>query len=203
MSAISKQSKLFEKSEIIALFQSAVAESFLLYSKDLRSIGRDDNNNPCLPMNDEEIDGFIKIYSGRCGGRIGAEVKRAKRRLVFSELIKHKESGIDLTVVLVHKIAIKLLGRSFDKYSVINHFAQKGRTKKCHTSSEVIYVICNEITPMLDELSFDLMDIRLIAKNEWHNSPVRFDIINDWNKQRGMMLEPNSDKKSLNELWLI
>jgi hypothetical protein len=203
MSVISKQSKLFEKSEVITLFQSAVAESFLLYSKDLRGIGRDDDDNPCLPMNDEEIDGFIKIHSGRCGGRIGAEVKRAKRRLVFSELIKHKESGIDLTVVLVHKIAIKLLGRSFDKYSVINHFAQKGRTKKCHTSSEVIYVICNEITPMLDELSFDLMDIRLIAKNEWHNSPVRFDIMNDWNKQRGMMLEPNSDKKSFNELWLI
>lgn len=186
----------------LASFELSLAEYFNLYSIDLRSIGRDGNNDPCLPESDEEIDGLIKKYAGTCGGRISAEVKRCKRSLVFSELINFRDKGYDITVVLVREVAIKLIGRSFDKNAVINNFASAGRTQRCITPSEAINLMVVDIEAKLSLLSEGLIDKRLIAKNNWHNSSVRQAIISDWNYQRGVN-SGAEDSKGPGELWLL
>jgi hypothetical protein len=186
----------------LASFELSLAEYFHLYSIDLRSIGRDEKNDPCLPESEEEIDGLIKKYAGTCGGRISAEVKRIKRSLVFSELLDFRDSGYDITVVLVRDVALKLIGRSFDKYAVINNFASAGRTQRCITPTEAINLMVVDIEEKLSLLSEGLIDKRLVAKNNWHNSSVRQAIISDWNVQRGVN-SSTGDFKGPGERWLL
>ncbi|WP_387492611.1 hypothetical protein [Photorhabdus sp. RM96S] len=141
---------------------------------------------------------LIYQVTGKLGAAIGAAIKRAKRAVVFKQLLKAKKSGIDVTPSVVKNVAksIKICGRSFEGREINRVFGTKFRTvaNKTTITRAELAEIENSLEKQMIELISALNKIKIEQKNNWHYSAQRKKILTEWSNQR---------KENENKNWKI
>lgn len=167
-------------------FAKEVVYVYQKLAKDYWLIGRDQNGNPCLPDNDQEIRQLIRIAIARCGAGVGAAIKRAKRRLVLDELVATRDSGMDITPAVAQGTANRLLGRGFSTRETARLFSIAGRTaaNKSTVTANDLEKIEKKLSNKLSLLISQLEEEKRIAHANWATSPERKKIMEYWSMQR-------------------
>lgn len=159
--------------EILTTYDYELTSYYAEYGQGLESIFADG----LTPDKYSNVNQRLKQIAGSLGASVGKAGQRAKRDLVFYDLLAAKENGVDLTFHKVQALARKLTGRPFDNNSVHGLFSKKGRTAgisdRCQMTEEEEQAIIDDLTPKLDALQVALEKIRRKHSAFWQNSPKR------------------------------
>ncbi|WP_434526587.1 hypothetical protein [Photorhabdus asymbiotica] len=174
---------------ILNEFKSTIDDAYQQYAKDLWLIcrtGTGGTGTACFPESDDVVKNLVYQVTGRLGASIGAAVKRAKRALVFEQLLNAKKSGIDVTPSVVKNIAKKIYGRSFENGEINRVFGTKFRTaaNKTTVTRTELAEFENSIEKQIAELISALNKIKIEKKSNWHYSMQRKKILTQWSNQR-------------------
>ena len=131
--------------------------------------------NPITEPTGKDIHGTLKSLAGGLGARIGKAGQRAKRALVFRELLKAKEAGADLTFHKVQHIGAATAGSRFISNEVVKHFSTSGRSTRIEDRSQMTEEetedLIHAIYPQVEALTQALVQIREQKNTELSQSP--------------------------------
>lgn len=156
---------------ILKTYRKELTDYYKIYEQSLYSA----IHIPITEPTGKDLHGTLKSLAGGLGARIGKAGQRAKRALVFRELLNAKENGADLTFHKVQHIGAATTGSRFISKEVIKHFSTKGRTARrqdrTQMTDEETEALIHAIAPQVEMLNEALIAIREQKNKELNQSP--------------------------------